>query len=142
MSKPSVVLPGALIRIYINNKIYKEAQQVQYVLDAGENEIYGIDSPFPQEISSTRSMVSGSITGVRVRSSGGLQAYNARPLTIDLMKAEYISIRIQDRASGEDILFIPNAKISQQTFQAATKGLVRLSFNFKGLVAFESLDRA
>lgn len=141
MSRPSIVLTGALIKLYINNKLYKEAQSVAYVIDAGEQEIYGIDSPFPQEIASTRATVSGSVTGVRIRASNGLQAYNARPLVKDLMKAEYISIRIQDRSSGEDILFIPNAKITQQTFQSAAKGVVRLSFNFKGLVGFEALDR-
>jgi hypothetical protein len=142
MSRPSIVLTGALVRIYINNKIYKEAQAITYTLDAGEQEIYGIDSPFPQEITSTRSAVTGSVVGLRIRSSGGLQAYNARPLVTDLMKSEYISIRIQDRHSGEDILFIPNAKISQQTFQVNAKGTARLSFNFKGLVGFESLDRS
>lgn len=142
MSRPSVVLTGALVRVYINNRLYKEAQSVQYTLDSGEHEIYGIDSPFPQEIASTRSTVTGSISGLRVRFSGGLQSYNAKPLITDLVKAEYISIRIQDRVSGEDILFVPNAKISQQTFQAAAKGTVKLNFNFKGLVGLEPLDRA
>ena len=142
MSKPSVVLSGALIKIFINNQLYKEAQQVQYTIDTGEQEIYGIDSPFPQEISSTRFMVSGSISGIRVRMSGGLQAYSAKPLVQDIVKAEYISIRIQDRASGEDLLFIPNAKVSNQNVQASAKSTVKLSFSFKGLLAEESVDRS
>jgi hypothetical protein len=142
MSRPSIVLSGALVRIYINNKLYREAQQVQYVLDSGETEIYGIDSPFPQEIASTRTMVSGSISGIRIRNSGGLQSYNAKPLITDIIKSLYVSIRIQDRSSGEDLLFIPNAKITQQSVQASVKGIVRLNFNFKGLVGFESLDRS
>lgn len=142
MSKPSVVLSGALIKIYINNQLYKEAQQVQYTIDTGEQEIYGIDSPFPQEIHSTRFMVSGSISGIRIRMSGGLQAYSAKPLVQDIVKAQYISIRIQDRSSGEDLLFIPNAKVSNQSVQASAKSTVKLSFSFKGLLAEESVDRS
>jgi hypothetical protein len=131
-----------MVQVFINNKLYKEAQTVSYSLDAGETEIFGIDSPYPQEIHSTRATVTGSISGIRIRLSGGLQAYNARPLITDLVKAEYISIRIVDRVTKEDILFIPNAKISRQNFQAQAKGLVRMSFDFKGLVGFEPLDRA
>lgn len=142
MSKPSIVLTGALVRVFINNIIYREAQQIQYSIDPGESEIYGIDSPYPQEIHSTRYMVTGSVSGVRTKLSGGLQAYSARPLITDIMKSPYVSIRIQDRSTNEDILFIPDAKISQQSLQAIAKGVVRLSFNFKGLVGFEPLDRS
>jgi hypothetical protein len=141
MSRPSIVLSGALVKIYINNQVYNEAQSVSYTLDYGETEVYGIDTPFPQEIHSTRAMVAGSISGIRIRNSGGIQSFNARPRITDIIKAEYISIRIQDRSTGEDLLFVPNAKISKQSFQAQAKGVVRLSFDFKGLVGFEPSDR-
>lgn len=141
MSRPSVVLLGALVRIYINNRIYNEAQSVSYTIDYGETEIYGIDTPFPQEIHSTRAMVAGSISGIRIRNSGGIQSFNARPSILDIVKAEYVSIRIQDRSTGEDLLFVPEAKITKQTLQAQAKGVVRLNFDFKGLVAFEPADR-
>jgi hypothetical protein len=141
MSRPSIVLSGALVKIYINNRVYNEAQSVSYTLDYGETEVYGIDTPFPQEIHSTRAMVAGSISGIRIRNSGGIQSFNARPRITDIVKAEYISIRIQDRSTGEDLLFVPNAKISKQSLQAQAKGVVRLSFDFKGLVGFEPSDR-
>lgn len=141
MSRPSVVLSGALVRIYINNKIYSESQSVEYSIDYGEAEIYGIDSPFPQEITSTRVSVSGSVQGVRIRNSGGLQSYGARSSIADVMKSQYVSIRIQDRSTGEDLLFIPDAKITRQALSMAAKGVARLSFSFKGLVPFESIDR-
>jgi hypothetical protein len=141
MPKPSVVLSGALVRIYINNRVYNEAQAVSYTIDYGEVEVYGIDSPFPQEIHSTRAMVAGSISGLRLRNSGGIQPFKARPKITDVIKAEYISLRIQDRSTGEDILFIPNAKVSKQSLQVQAKGIVRLSFDFKGLIGFEPMDR-
>jgi hypothetical protein len=141
MSRPSVTISGALVRIYINNQIYNEAQSVSYTIDYGEAEIYGIDTPFPQEIHSTRAVVVGSISGVRIKNSGGLQSFNAVPSIIDIVKSPYISIRIQDRSTGEDLLFVPNAKIIKQNFQVQAKGTARLNFEFKGLVAFEPGDR-
>jgi hypothetical protein len=141
MSRPSVTLSGALVRIYINNQVYNEAQSVSYTIDYGEAEIYGIDTPFPQEIHSTRAMVAGSISGVRIKNSGGLQSFNAVPSIIDIVKSPYISIRIQDRSTGEDLLFVPNAKITKQNFQVRAKGVAILSFEFRGLVGFELGDR-
>src|SRR5574338_482985 len=114
MAKP-LILVGAHIKLYINNKLYKEVQTVAFAVDYGESEIYGIDAPYPQEIAPGKVMVSGSVQGLRVRYSGGIQAANARPLFTDFAASPYISIRIQDRSTGEDILFIPNAKISRES---------------------------
>jgi hypothetical protein len=142
MSKPSVTLSGALVKIYINGLVYNEAQSVSYVIDYGEREIYGIDTPFPQEIHSTRLMVAGAISGIRIKKSGGLHSFNAVPIISDIIKAQYVNIRIQDRSSGEDLLFVPNAKITKQNFQVRAKGVAILSFEFRGLVGFEVADRA
>lgn len=141
MSNIPRVIRGANIKIYLNDRVYNESQSVSYSIDYGEAEIYGIDSHYPQEISSTRYSVQGSIQGVRVSNSAGIQAYDGRPQAADIVKAQYVSIRIQDRQSGEDILFIPSAKISSQSVQVSAKGVLKLSFNFKGLAAFEPLDR-
>lgn len=138
----SLVLTGACVRLYINNKIYKEVQQISYSLDYGEYEIYGIDSPFPQEIAPGRSSIRGSISGIRIKYSGGIQAYDARPLFNEILAAPYISIRLQDRASSEDLLFVQSAKITNQKVSVGIKGTVKISFDFSGLVGFEPLDRA
>lgn len=141
-NKPSVVLTGALIKFYLNGKLYKEIQSVGYSIEYGETEIYGIDSPFPQEIATTRVSVSGQVSGLRIKLSGGIMAYNGRTLIKDIVSSPYVSIRIQDRQTAEDLLFIPNAKIVNQRYEAAAKGTVKMSFSFKGLVPLEPLDRA
>jgi hypothetical protein len=138
----SLILTGPCVKLFINNKLYKEVQQVSYSIDYGEYEIFGIDSSFPQEIAPGRSMVRGSITGIRIKYSGGIQAYDARPLIRNLIAAPYISIRLNDRASGEDVLFVQNAKITNQKVSIGAKGTVKLSFDFSGLIAYEPLDRA
>lgn len=141
MGQP-VVLVAAHIKIYLNNKVYKEVQNVNFVVDYGETEIYGIDSPYPQEIAGTKISVHGSIQGLRVKQSGGLQGFNLRPLFVDSAASPYISIRIQDRNTSEDIIFIPNAKISRESHTIPIKGSYKLSFEFSGQIPLFALDRS
>jgi hypothetical protein len=135
-------LTGASIRIYINNKVYNSAQSANFTIDYGETAAYGIDSPYPQEIATTKITVSGSIQGIRIKMSGGLQGSNMRPLFQDVAASPYVSIRIQDRQSGEDILFVPSAKVTKESHSIPTKGTYRLSFDFLGIIPLMALDRA
>lgn len=138
----SIVLTGAHIKLYINNKVYNVTQSISFTVDYGEQEIYGIDAAYAQEIATTRVSVKGSVSGIRIKYSGGLQASNIRPLFNDLASSPYISLRIQDRSSGEDILFIPNAKVTRESHQASTKATYKLNFDFIGQIPMFALDRA
>ena len=111
-----LTITGADVKVYINNKVYPYIKSISVKIDYGEQPIKGIDSAFAQEIASTGVTITGSVTGMRVKLSGGLQAMNMRPLNLaaDIAANPYISIRIQDRSTSEDILFIPNAKVSSE----------------------------
>lgn len=135
-------LTGAHIVVYINNVKYKQIQAISFSIDYGETEIYGIDSAYAQEIAPTRISVRGKVDGLRLKNSGGLQGSNMRPLFVDIAASSYVSIRVQDRQSQEDILFIPNAKISSQSHQIAAKSMYKLSFDFVGQIPLEALDRS
>lgn len=138
----SLVLTGANIKLYINNKVYNVVQSISLNIDYGETEIYGIDALYPQEIAPTRVSVRGNVSGIRVKLSGGLQASNLRPLFMDLAAAPYVSLRITDRYSGEDIIFIPNAKVTRESHTIATKSTYKLSFDFVGQIPLMALDRS
>lgn len=138
----SLVLTGANIKLYVNNKVYRNVQAVYLSVDYGETEIYGIDAAYAQEIASTKVTVRGSVQGIRVKLSGGLQADNLRPLFMDLAAAPYVSLRIQDRYSGEDIIFIQNAKVTRETHSIVTKSVYRLNFDFVGQIPLFALDRS
>ena len=138
----SLVLTGANIKLYINNKIYKEVQSLSFTVDYSESEIYGIDVAYAQEIATTRISVRGTISGIRVKLSGGLQASSIRPLFTDVAASPYISIRIQDGESSEDIIFIPNAKVTRESHSIATKSTYKLSFDFIGQIPLFALDRS
>ena len=131
---------GATVRVWLNGNIFPEISSISWNISYGEEEIIGIDSGFPQEIASNRILVSGSISGMRLKFSGGLQAKNAIAPIIDILKSPYISIRIEDRSTGETLLSVPEAKVIDQSAQTAAKGILSYSFRFKGMVPYETND--
>jgi hypothetical protein len=137
-----LTLTGANIKVFVNNKVYPYIRSLSLNVDYGETEIYGIDAEYAQEIAPTKISVRGSVTGMRVKLSGGLQAMNMRPLFTDIAAGPYISIRIQDRATQEDIVFIPNAKITRESHVMSTKQSYQLNFEFVGQIPQFALDRS
>jgi hypothetical protein len=137
----SIVLAGPQIRVYVNGKLYKEVKSINVSIDYGEQEIYGIDSPYAQEIALSRLTIRGSVHGIRIKNSGGLQAKNMRPLFKDLAASPYISIRIQDLTSSEDIIFLPQAKVTRESHVAEAKRTYNLDFDFIAQVPLMALDR-
>jgi hypothetical protein len=139
---PPVIMTGALIEIFWNNQQYKEVADVSFTVDYGEEEIGGIDSPYPQEIAGGKIRISGQINGFRIKNSGGLQAKNLRPLFTDQSAAPYVSLRVSDRSTSEDIIYIPMCKISSESHSIPTRGTYKLNFSFKGMVPLFALDRS
>lgn len=134
-------ISGAHIKIYINGIVYNESQQLDYTFDYGEEPIYGIDSPHPQEIKISRISVTGNISGVRVANSNGLQGQGIRSGIRQSTFSPYISLRVQDRRTGEDILFIPFAKVTKESSSVNAKGVMKTNFSFTGLQGQQPLDR-
>lgn len=135
------VLTGAHIKVYINNKLYKPVQNIMIDVDYGVVATKGIDAVYAQELATTSVTVKGRVAGLRLKNSGGIQAHNMRALFMDINASPYISIRIQDRQSGEDIIYIPQAMISKENHQIGTKGSYKLNFDFEGIVPLFALDR-
>jgi hypothetical protein len=131
---------GAHITIYINSIPYNQAQQLDYTIDYGEEPIYGIDSIFPQEIKTTRVSIQGSISGIRILNEN-LQTNGIVPSIRDRVFAPYVSLRVFDRRTGEDIMFIPFAKITNEKTSVSAKGNMKVSFNFSGLQPQQQQDR-
>lgn len=142
MASLPVVLVGAKIVLFINNQQYKEVESLSFTVDYGEYEIGQIDSPYTAEIAGGKITVNGSVQGLRLKLSGGLQAKNMRPLFSDVSAAPYISIRVQDRETQEDIIFIPQAKVSNESHSVSNRGTYKLNFNFMGMIPLFALDRS
>jgi len=138
---PQYSMVGSEVILYINNNKYSAAQSISFTVSYEENVIYGIDSQFGQEICGGKVSITGSVKSLRIRNSGGLEGVSARNLIVDIMSNPYISLRITSRVSGEDVLFIPRAKVTSETHSVAAKGVYSLSFNFVGLIPEFALDR-
>lgn len=141
MAQQSIIVSSALCRLYINNKIYPVTQSVSISHDTGEYAIYGINSPYPQEIAGGgQDMVKGNATLVRTRNSGGVQAVNLRPLFSDIAASNYVSLRLEDRSTGETLWSVPKAKITNVKETAQAKGIYHITFDFVGQIMFWPLD--
>jgi hypothetical protein len=135
------VLNGALIKVYINNQLYPQIKSLSVTYDTADYEIYGIDSILPQEVAPGKVSVVGSIDGIRLINDGGLLASRVREALKNLMSGPYISIRVTDRISEEDILFIPKAKVNSESWVFPAKGSVQHKFSFRGTSLLQALDR-
>ena len=136
----SVVLKGAEVKTYVSGKLYAEVQSLQWAIDYGEQEIYGIDSPFPQEIAPGRVTVQGSVSGLVIKDLGGLQAYDLRAKINEILYGPYSSLRIKDRHSDKDLFWLPQMKVINEQISIQAKGVVRISFQFKGIIPYNPLD--
>ena len=141
MASPKV-LRGADIIIYINGQKYTKVRDVRYMIDHGEYEIYGVDDPFPQEIASGgRISYRGSVNGLKLRADGNLQGAKIRGIITNILETPYISLRVQDRVTKEDLIYSTKTKVSNESWSIPSKGIIVVSFNFIGLKPFQPLDR-
>jgi hypothetical protein len=137
----SLVVSAGRCRLYVNNVIYPVTQNISVSIDTGEYSIYGINSPYPQEIAGGgQNSVRGSAGIVRTSNSGGIQGINARPLFSNLAASSYVSLRLDDRQTSETLWSIPKAKISNVKETVSAKGIYHITFDFIGQILFWPLD--
>lgn len=138
----SLIVTGALCRLYVNNKVFSVTQSVSVEIDTGTISTYGINSPYPQEIAqgAGQNSVKGSVKGVRVKNSGGLQGSGLLPLFSDLSSGNYVSLRLEDRSTGETIWSVPKSMVSNVSESVQTRGIYLVSFSFIGQILFWPLD--
>ena len=136
----AVTLKGAEVKVYVAGKLYAEVQSIQYTTDYAETEIYGIDSPFPQEIAPGRVSVQGTVQGLVIKMVGGLQAYDLRTKINEILHGPYVSLRIKDRFSDSDLFWLPQMKVVSEQVSIQAKGVVKISFQFKGIIPYNPLD--
>src|ERR1700722_16043493 len=134
---PQLVIAGASVRLYLNNKVYSVAQDVSLDIDTGEYLVYGINSPYAQEIAGGGQInIKGKVNGIRIKNSGGIQGSNARPFFSDVAASNYVSLRLESRDTGETIWSIPKAKINSVSESVRIKGTYHVSISFTGQILF------
>ena len=141
MAQNSLVISSGLTRLYVNNRILTTTQTVSMENQTGEYEIFGINSPYSQELAGGgQKSVRGNVAGIRTKNSGGLQGIGALPLFSDVAASNYVSLRLEDRSTGETLWSIPKAKLSNVQESISIKGVYKISFQFIGQILFYPLD--
>lgn len=141
MGQNNLVISSGLTRLWINNRILTTTQTVSMQNNTGSYEIFGINSPYPQEIAGGgQRTVRGKISGIRTKNSGGLQGWGALPLFSDIAASNYVTLRLEDRSTGETLWSIPKCQIIDVDESISIKGVYRISFSFSGQILFYPLD--
>jgi len=69
-----------------------------------------------------------------------LQGHNIRTKINEILHSPYTSLRIKDRHSDVDLLWLPQMKVTAETMTIPAKGTVKLNFTFKGIIPYNPLD--
>jgi hypothetical protein len=131
---------GAHLKLYLSGVLYNNVQSVSYTIDYGEQEIYGIDSHFAQEIVTSKVLVTGTVSGVKLTLDGGTQGAMVRSKINEILYSPYTSLRLKDRKSNFEFFFLPQMKVTSESINIQAKGVVTISFSFKGIIPYNDMD--
>lgn len=123
-----------------NERIFAYASNLTITVSQGQKPIYGIDSPFIQELAQGAgpSSVRGSLQ-IFLPKGSAPEHLGLVPFRQDSGKAaymsgsRYINMRLYDRATGQLVLSVDSAKISGYTMATSAKSVVQISLNFEGI---------
>jgi hypothetical protein len=125
------------------------ATAFQASVNQGQKMIFGVDSPFPVEISQAAapSMVRGQITCYLPAGTNpevwGIASYRQDTHgNIFASNSDYISIRLYDRQSAQLIAGCEYCKVSDYTIAARTRNLIMVVLNFEGMYISPGLPGA
>jgi len=131
----SSIITGAAVRLLVNGKVVGLGTSVNIQRDQGIKPIYGVDAVTPQELATTGPYrVSGSITGLRTRESGGfdgLQIVNAATLS-DYFNQKYCTLELIDRKTNIVIAKVEQVLFSSDTMQVSARSVMTIPASFTG----------
>lgn len=129
-----MIQSGAGIKLIINGSVVGFATGLQFTRTTNTKYIYGIDSPVPQEIAKTTYSVQGSLTGFRLRDSGGLDGYGImnESTIAAFFNFKYATIEVVDRLTNKTMLTIQKVVFDNDSWNIQTKQIITFNANFKG----------
>ena len=126
---------GSGIKVLINGNLCAFATGINFTRSTNTKAVYEIDNPFAREIMTTTYSVSGSLTGLRVRGSGGLDGagiMNASTAS-SFFTQKYCVIEIVDILSKVTLYTINQVVFDQDSWNIQNRQMLTFSANFKGI---------
>lgn len=130
-----LVQVGPGIRLVINGSVIGFATGINFVRSTNSQERYAIDSPVPQEIVLTTYSVRGTLTGLRIRGSGGLDGTGIMDVS-DISRYfnfKYGTIEAVDRLSNKTIYTIQKVVFDSDNWNIQSRAPITFSAQFKGI---------
>lgn len=130
----SRVLTGAAIHVFINGQLVPEVQNISYTEQKTHEPIFGIDTPFAQELAVTRYLITGTINGINLHRDR-IKTTRIKSKFTNILSAPYIKITIKNRKTGAVIMDISRAVVTSHNFNASVKTTSKFSMSFTGIFA-------
>jgi hypothetical protein len=128
------ILTGAGCKVAINGTVIGFATAITWTRSAGTKPIYEIDNNFIVDQIDTNYMVSGSMSGFRLRGVGNLEAQSI--VGLDNVKNVFVrnfcTIEIIDRLSSKVIASITNVIFDNDSWSVTAKSIIGFNVQFKG----------
>lgn len=134
------ILTGAGCKLSINGTVVGFATGINWTRSAGTKPIYEIDNPFMVDIIDTTYSVTGTMTGLRLRGAGNLDATVNLEKTQNVFKRNFATIEVIDRLSGNIVASINNVMFDNDSWNVSAKSMIGFNVQFKG--QFVSSERS
>lgn len=126
---------GAGVRLSINGKVVGFATGLSWSRSVNTKVINEMDNPFAKEIMPTTYSIVGSLSGFRLRGSGGLDGAGIMDLSsmAKFFTQKYCVIEIVDILSGATIASMKFVVFDSDSWQVQTKAVITFSGTFKAV---------
>jgi hypothetical protein len=128
---------GAGVVIKINGKVIGFATSLNFTRSQNLKTIYEVDNPMAVEIMPTTYSVSGSLTGFRLRDSGGLDGTTIQAMDLSTINSffyqKYVVIEVVDRITSKTIYTFRSVLFDQDSWNITNKNIITFNANFRAI---------
>jgi hypothetical protein len=129
------VLTGAGIILQANGNVVGFATGIQFTRSQNTKVIMEVDSPYAAEIMPTSFTVAGTLTGIRLRDSGGLDGSKIMDLSKvqSIFYQQYTSLVVVDRVTNKNIYTFSKVMFDSDSWTISAKNVITFSASFKAV---------
>jgi hypothetical protein len=132
MSGTPKIFSGARAILTINGNLIVYALSVNWSISTEYKPIQGVDTVLPDELAPGSMSVTVTCSMLRVPGSSA-SVMGIEPTIANFLTQGYSSIQIQDRGTGQVILYVPRAMLVKRTGAVAARQLSSEQWTFVGL---------
>ena len=138
-----VIENGSGVVLKINRMVVGFATGMSFNRSTNSKVIYGIDSPIPQEIMPTTYSIQGTLTGLRLVNSGGLDGSGIMDVSnvSKFFNFKYATIEVVNRLTGNTIYTFQKVVFDNDSWSIQARSLITFSANFKAAFVLNEAAR-